>query len=124
MLINNDLINVTATNFSAPSPKVCALRPGRSDSTHSSLGLIGGNLRHVCFLLKSGTFSGAYICSECSQKLTDLHAGHHRRSNNGCSSPILAIQAPRPNPRPQSLRHAPRSWFENGPQRGRERGHR
>jgi hypothetical protein len=47
----NDLININHHHLrNAPSPNVCSLRPGCFDSAHSSLGLIGGNLRYVCLV--------------------------------------------------------------------------
>ena len=74
-------------------------------------------------LSRRASTTTAYVSSECSQRLADLHTGHHRRPSNGCSPPILPLRAPHPHS-PQTLWPAPRSWYEKGPHRGRERDHR
>ncbi|KIJ93184.1 hypothetical protein K443DRAFT_408095 [Laccaria amethystina LaAM-08-1] len=75
-------------------------------------------------LLKSGPFSGKLaVIAEIIDHNRPSCIINHRRPNNGCSPPILPLQAPHPHS-PQTLCPAPRRWYETCPQRGRQRGHR
>jgi len=78
--VNRHRFIISATNFSAPSPSLCALRT----FWLLSLGLIGGNTRHV-FSFEVSVSLTCHLCVIFSSSPPTVHASRRRtQSCLGC----------------------------------------